>query len=109
MNNKVIERVKAELKPIDTEERAREIIDETTEVIQICGISFTPSRILEELDPIAFSCAVSDIIDGENLTEIDGEYYDENEVQDIIDEVEQEEEERERLEAEEEEETEEEN
>ena len=88
-------RVKEELKPIDLEELYRDMIDECEPVVKVGGLSFTPSRIIEELDPIAFSCGVNDYADsliGETISEemIDGEYYNLDEVNDIRDEIESE-------------------
>jgi hypothetical protein len=88
-------RVKEELKPIDLEELYRDMIDECEPVVKVGGLSFTPSRIIEELDPIAFSCGVNDYADsliGETISEemIDGEYYKLDEVNDIRDEIESE-------------------
>lgn len=87
-------RVKEDLKPIDLEELYRDMIDECEPVVKVCGLSFTPSRIIEELDPTAFRCGVSDYADsliGETLSEeIDGEYYNLDEVNDIRDEIESE-------------------
>jgi hypothetical protein len=87
-------RVKENLKPIDLEELYRDMIDECEPVVKVGGLSFTPSRIIEELDPIAFRCGVSDYADsliGETLSdEIDGEYYNLDEVNDIRDEIESE-------------------
>jgi hypothetical protein len=87
-------RVKEDLKPIDLEELYRDMIDECEPVVKVGGLSFTPSRIIEELDPTAFSCGVSDYADsliGETLSdEIDGEYYKLDEVNDIRDEIESE-------------------
>jgi len=87
-------RVKEDLKPIDLEELYRDMIDECEPVVRVGGLSFTPSRIIEELDPTAFRCGVSDYADsliGETLSEeIDGEYYNLDEVNDIRDEIESE-------------------
>jgi hypothetical protein len=87
-------RVKEELKPIDLEELYRDMIDECEPVVKVGGLSFTPSRIIEELDPTAFRCGVNDYADsliGETISEeIDGEYYNLDEVNDIRDEIESE-------------------
>jgi hypothetical protein len=86
--------VKENLKPIDLEELYRDMIDEYEPVVKVAGLSFTPSRIIEELDPTAFRCGVNDYADsliGETLSEeIDGEYYNLDEVNDIRDEIESE-------------------
>jgi hypothetical protein len=36
--------------------------------VEIAGMSFCASRILEELDPIAFSCGFDDWLDSNELT-----------------------------------------
>ena len=77
--------VKENLEPVDTEELLRDVIDEEGPV-QIAGLSFTRSRIIEELDPVAWNCMVSDFSD--SYTEIDGDYYEESEVSEIESEIE---------------------
>jgi len=54
------------------EEAYKELIDESGPVL-ICGMSFTASRILEEVDPIAFRCGLNDYVDSLDVTE-DEEY-----------------------------------
>jgi len=87
-------RAKEELKPIDLEELYREVLDECEPVVKVAGLSFCASRIIEELDPIAFRCGVNDYADsliGETISdEIDGEHYNLDEVNDIRDEIESE-------------------
>jgi hypothetical protein len=55
----------------------------------IAGARFQTSAALKELDEIMYDCGYSDWLDseiGETITdEIDGEYYDLNEVNDLID------------------------
>lgn len=68
------------------EEGYKGLIDECTEVIQIMGMSFTPSRVLEELDPIAFACGLSDYVDGIDKSD-DVEYQ---ELEAILEELESE-------------------
>ena len=48
-------------------DRYREELDEFYPV-EIAGIAFCASRILEELDPIAFNCGFSDWLDANELT-----------------------------------------
>jgi len=85
------QRIKDELTPIDLEELYREILDESG-AVDVGGLSFMPSDIMEKLDPVAFRCGVSDYADSlinETITdEIDGKHYDLREAQDIVDEVE---------------------
>lgn len=54
------------------EESYREYIDEQGPVI-VAGMKFTASRILEELDPIAYRCGLADYVDGLDVTD-DEEY-----------------------------------
>lgn len=42
-----------------TEEQYREMLNEEGDV-KVCGMTFSPSRILEELDPTAFRCGFND-------------------------------------------------
>jgi hypothetical protein len=87
-------RVKEELKPIDLEQLYRDMLDECEPEVRVAGLCFCASRIVEELDPTAFRCGVNDYADsliGESISEeIDGEYYNLDEVNDIRDEVESE-------------------
>jgi hypothetical protein len=45
-----------------TEEQYDEMLDEQGPV-NVCGMQFDPSRILKELDPIAYNCGLSDMQD----------------------------------------------
>jgi hypothetical protein len=51
----------------DALNRYRDEIDECHDV-KIFGMSFCASRVLEELDPIAFNCGFSDWLDTNELT-----------------------------------------
>jgi hypothetical protein len=82
--------IKENLKPVDVDEKYREFIDECEPVVKVAGISFTPSRILEELDPTAFNCGVSNFSDTADLEEIEGDYYESGDVSELIEEWEQE-------------------
>jgi hypothetical protein len=48
-------------------DRYRDEIDQFNEV-KIFGMSFCASRVLEELDPIAFNCGFSDWLDANEIT-----------------------------------------
>lgn len=41
-----------------------EVLDEAQEAIVICGITFSPSDILAELDPIAYNMYAGEYISG---------------------------------------------
>lgn len=44
----------------DADERLDALIDELHAPVVVCGVEFDASRILRELDPIAYRCAVAD-------------------------------------------------
>jgi hypothetical protein len=46
-----------------------EMLDECNDEIKIGYITFSPSRVLSELDPIAYSCGFSDWLDSEGLVD----------------------------------------
>lgn len=60
-----------DLDEYDYTEQYKDFIDEITEPVEIMGMSFTASRILEELDPIAFACGLSDYVDSLDITNND--------------------------------------
>jgi hypothetical protein len=96
MNDKVKElsekRIVAELEPVDLEQLYRDMLDEVEPEVKVAGLSFCASRIVEELDPVAFRCGVCDYADSmvnDTITdEIEGNHYDLREAQEIVDEVE---------------------
>jgi len=97
MKQKIIDRIKAELDPIDIEQRYREMLDECYPEVKIGYLTFSASQIVEECDPTGFRCGAVDyadslVSDRTISDEIDGELYDYDEVGEIIAEVEDEEE-----------------
>jgi hypothetical protein len=88
------ERCADELDALDMDERYKNMLDDCCEPCKVGYITFDPSRVLEELDPIAYSCGFNDYVGNEEsegvVEEIDGEYYDAGEVQGIRDEIEDE-------------------
>jgi hypothetical protein len=84
----MIDHVKQECSIIDREERFRQMLDECYSFDSVGGpfAYMVPSKVLEEMDPTAFRCAVNDYIDGEETYEIDGETYDQREVDEAKDE-----------------------
>ena len=95
---KLIERVEGELDPVDTEQAYCDMLDDCFSFDSVGGIFATmqPSRVLKEVDPIAYRCGHNDYIDSEckcnTIEEINDDYYDADEVQAIRDEIEEEEE-----------------
>lgn len=64
---------------IDTAEAFREFLDELHESVTIAGIEFPASEILEECDPVAFECELSNY---ESQMESDGEWFEEDPTED---------------------------
>jgi hypothetical protein len=92
MNPKIKEAIKKELDPIDVEQRYRDLLDEVYPEVKIGYATYSPSQIVEELSPTDFRVGVADYTGTEeNLTEVDGEYYDTSEVDEITERIEDEE------------------
>lgn len=56
--------------PITTWDEAIEYYDDAIneqDDVVVCGLTFTPSRILRELDPTAYRCGLFDWLDGEGV------------------------------------------
>jgi hypothetical protein len=85
---RVNEKVKENLTSIDVEERYKEALDECNGEVNVAGMKFSTSYALKELDPTAFDCGMNDYIDSENFYELDGSYYNNDEVEAIRSEVE---------------------
>ena len=90
----VIDRIKNECNTVDVEERFASSIDDVYEhELFFQNMHLTPSRVLKECDPIAYSQGINDYADtDEDLIEIDGEYYTREDVEsvkaDILSEIE---------------------
>jgi hypothetical protein len=88
LEKEVIERVQAELDPIDIEELYDRMLDECYPPFM--G-SYSTSMVLKEVDPTAYRCGMNDYADSISrdacYEEIDEELYDADEVQSIRDEI----------------------
>lgn len=75
--NRLLDHVTAEVSSIDMEARFRDALDECYSFDAIGGpfAHMLPSRVLEEMDPIAFRCGVADQ-DTEDMFDIRNDYYD---------------------------------
>lgn len=62
-------KIKEELTPVDTEEHYAACLDDIYPVVEIGGLTFSPSRIVKELDPTAFRCGMNDYLDGDDSLE----------------------------------------
>lgn len=67
-------------------ESYKELIDERGPVF-VAGMKFTASRILEELDPIAFRCGLNDYVDSLSLSDDEDYQALESELEELEDEL----------------------
>ena len=84
-----IEYIRENCTPVD-EDSYREWLDSMDGEIDVCGLKFNASDILEELDPIAFRCGYSDYTDAGGFVEVDGDYFDQDKVDNALQELEDE-------------------
>lgn len=75
-----------EIDPYDYEEAFKDMIDDIDGPVVIAGLKFTASRILEELDPVAYRCSLTDWVD--SLDKEDDKDY--QELQEKLEELESE-------------------
>ena len=92
IEKRLAERVADELTTIDTEALYDEMLDECYSFASVGGpfASMSPSRVLAEVDPVAYRCGKNDWEDAESRDrweEIDGEYYDRREVEELRDQI----------------------
>lgn len=83
---RLIEKIREELDPVDMGPQYRDMLDDCYSFKDVGGPfeHMQPSRILEEVDPVAYRCGYADWLDGElgqTIEEIDGEYWDYEEVE----------------------------
>lgn len=79
----LIAHVVAECSTIDREARFDQMLDECYSFAEVGGpfASMSPSEVLKECDPVAYRCGVNDLEDSEGWIEINGDYYDSDEVE----------------------------
>ena len=53
----------AKLQDYELEELYKDFIDETTEPVKIWGMEYSPSQVLQDVDPIAFRVGFNDWLD----------------------------------------------
>lgn len=72
-----------ECRAVDLEERLDQMLNDCYSFKDIGGpfASMDPARVLREMDPVAYRCALSDMSDGDGLLEVDGDTYEERDVE----------------------------
>ena len=84
-------RIESDCKPVDMEQRFRDMLDECYSFDKVGGpfAYMSPSRVLEEMDPTAFRCGVNDYADGESdeIMELSSGYYRIEDCKEVQDEI----------------------
>lgn len=89
-----IELVKSELTAVDLDAAYDEMLDESCGMVNIAGLEYSTSHALKEIDPVAYRVGMSDFssaLEQSGHVEIDGEYYLESDVEELIERVAEEE------------------
>ena len=81
----MLEHIASECKAVDIEAAFDEMLDCEGEV-NVAGLTFMPSRVWREMDPIAHRCGCNDYADGQDWTEINGETYQDHDIEKAKDE-----------------------
>lgn len=81
MNAKLLKQISDNLTPLDTSDMYRTMLEDCYGEIEVAGLTFSAARIIEELDPTAFRCGEADYIDSLSLVEIQGDYYEQDAVE----------------------------
>lgn len=65
------------------------MLDETTERVSLLGMTYAPSDVLKNVDPIAYRCGFNDWLDSMDdvYTCVDNEYYLVSDVEGLLEEV----------------------
>ena len=80
--------IKEHCSPIDAEEQFEELLSETCETVKIGSLEYDPGHVLRNIDPVAFRCGVSDMLaDDEQFIEVDGQYYQVYDIENMIEEL----------------------
>jgi hypothetical protein len=77
-------RPKIDAKPINIEERLYETLNDVYPEVEIAGLTFLPGDIVKQLDPVAFRVMAADeysFLLEEDCIEIDGELYNQDDVE----------------------------
>ena len=80
--------IKEHCTPIDAEEQFEELLSETCETVKIGSLEYDPGYVLRNIDPVAFRCGVSDMLEvDEQYAEVDGQYYHVFDIENMIEEL----------------------
>lgn len=86
----ITEKVRENHKPVHSEARYRDMLDECYDFSSVGGpfAHMSAARVLEEMDPTAYRCGKNDWMDGEDIREFDGDEWDGSDLDEAKEEVE---------------------
>lgn len=87
MNAKLLALIESELKEIDVDEAYDNMLDDCYPDCTVAGMSFCTSRALKELDETAYHCGKNDWLDSAGYIEVNGAYYDGDELNNLKDQL----------------------
>ena len=85
-----IEVIQSSLSPVDDDVAYVDFLDDVYGDVTIAGYTYSTSRALSEVDPVAYRCGHADFISmqlEEQWTEVAGQYYDTAEIEDLIEQL----------------------
>lgn len=87
MNAKLLALIESDLKEIDVDEAYDNMLDECYPDCTVAGMSFCTSRALKELDETTYHCGKNDWLDSAGYIEVNGAYYDGDELDNLKDQL----------------------
>lgn len=80
--------IKENCTPIDEEQEFEELLNECYEPVKVGCCEWDAGYVMRELDPVAFRCGVSDMLEvDEQYAEVDGQYYYVFDIENMIEEL----------------------
>ena len=78
-----------ELDPDDYEDQFDESLDESIPEIEIGSLTYSPSHVLKNVDPVAYRCGLNDFVDSLDVEDSDEYKALQSEIDDIQEEIDQ--------------------
>ena len=80
--------IKEHCSEIDADEQYEDFLNDTCETIKIGTLEYDPGYVLKNIDEVSFKCGASDMLSDDDLyVEIDGQYYNVYDIENMIDEL----------------------
>lgn len=86
LKDKMFQERVQDLDKVDVDERYDDMLDECG-TVEVGSLTFDASRVLKELDPIAYNCGFSDWLDSAGLYEHGDDYYEQEEIDELREDI----------------------